>query len=260
MEIIHLWDKVPALDGEEPVLEYYPAENKTTSATCVIFPGGGYSFRSAWEGEGYARFLNSQGMDAFVCEYRVNPYRFPIQLLDARRAVRYVRANAEKYGVDPDRIAVMGSSAGGHLAALVANYRKPIDFEGADELDSIDPVPNATILCYPVIRQVDSEDQAVYGCFMNLVHDKPHVDYYVDMMVTDETPPAFIWATYEDSCVNINGSYNYGKALREHHIPHELHILEGGDHGLGLADDNPQVAQWTGLLVNWLKLKGWLAK
>ena len=79
-------------------------------------------------------------------------------------------------------------------------------------------------------------------------------------MVTDETPPAFIWATYEDSCVNINGSYNYGKALREHHIPHELHILEGGDHGLGLADDNPQVAQWTGLLVNWLKLKGWLAK
>ncbi len=260
MEVIHLWDNVPALDGEEPVLEYYPAEHKTTDATCVIFPGGGYMFRSPFEGDGYARFLNSVGMDAFVCEYRVNPSRFPIQLLDARRAMRYVRANAEKYGIDPDRIAVMGSSAGGHLAALLANYKEPIEFEGTDELDKIDPIPNATILCYPVIHQANSEDTDVYGCFMNLVHDKPHEDYYVDVMVTDKTPPAFIWATYEDSCVNIINSYIYGKALRDHKIPHELHILMGGDHGLGLAEDNPQVSQWTDLLVNWLKHIGWLAK
>lgn len=258
MEIIHLWKEVPELTLEEPILEYFPAENKKTDATVVIFPGGGYVFRSGYEGEGYARFLNSLGMDAFVCEYRVNPSRFPIQLLDARRAMRYVRANAEKYGIDPNKIGAMGSSAGGHLAALLANYRKPIDNEGVDELDSVDPVPNATILCYPVIRQVNEQDDAVYGCFMNLVHDRPHVDYYVDLMVDENTPPAFIWATYDDSTVNIISSYSYATALRNHNIPHEMHILMGGDHGLGLAPENPHVGQWSGLLANWLKHIEWI--
>ena len=260
MEIIHLWDNVPALDGEEPVLEYYPAKNKTTDATFVIFPGGAYAFRSAFEGDGYARFLNSMGMDAFVCEYRVLPNRFPLQLLDARRAMRYVRANAEKYGIDPNKIGAMGSSAGGHLAALLANYKEKIDYEGVDKLDDVDPVPNSTVLCYPAIRAVNDEDQTVYGCLMNLAGDSPVENYYPDTMVTEQTPPAFIWATYEDACVNIISSYTYGKALRDHNVSHELHILTGGDHGLGLADGIPGVEQWSGLMVSWLKRNGWLAE
>ena len=258
MEIIHLWDNVPALQGEEPVLEYFPAENKTTDATMVIFPGGGYAFRSAYEGEGYARFLNTLGMDAFVCEYRVLPNRFPLPLLDARRAVRYVRANAEKYSVSPDKIGAMGSSAGGHLAALLSNYIGTIGYEGEDELDRVDPFPNLAVLCYPAICQVDEDDLAVYGCFMNLVHDKPHADYYADNLVHNNTPPTFIWATYEDSCVNVISSYIYATALRNHKIPHELHIFTGGDHGLGLAEDNEHVGQWTGLLTNWLKRVNWI--
>lgn len=258
MEIIHLWNNAPALVGEEPILEYYPAENKTTDATMVIFPGGGYAFRSAYEGDGYAKYLNSLGMDAFVCEYRVLPNRFPLQLLDARRAMRYVRANAEKYGIAPDKIGAMGSSAGGHLAALVANYLGKIDFEDIDELDKVDPIPNFTVLCYPAICQVNEEDTIVYGTFMNLVHDRPHSDYYVDLLVHDKTPPAFIWATYDDAIVNVLSSYIYGTALKNHKIPHELHIFAEGEHGLGLAENDPYVGQWTGLLANWLKKYNWI--
>lgn len=258
MEIIHLWNEVPALDGEEPVLEYYPAENKTTDATMVIFPGGGYAFRSPHEGDGYARFLNSLGMDAFVCEYRVLPNRFPLQLLDARRAMRYVRANAERYGVDPEKIGVMGSSAGGHLAALVSNFLDKIDYEGVDELDLVDPIPNLAVLCYPAIRQVNEEDTIVYGCFMNLVHDKPHQDIYVDRLVNSKTPPTFIWSTYEDACVNVISSYVYATALRDHKIPHEVHVFTCGEHGLGLAENDEYVCQWTTLLINWLKRVNWI--
>ncbi len=242
------------------MLEYYPAENKTTDATFVIFPGGAYAFRSAFEGDGYARFLNSMGMDAFVCEYRVLPNRFPLQLLDARRAVRYIRANAEKYGIDPNKIGAMGSSAGGHLAALLANFKEQIEFEGADELDKVDYIPNSTVLCYPAIRPVNEEDSTVYGCLKNLTGERDPEDFYPDTLVTDSTPPAFIWATYEDACVNMINSYIYGKALRDHHVPHELHILTGGDHGLGLAQNVPGVCQWSGLMVSWLRRNGWLAE
>ena len=102
MENIKLWDSVPAHDGgDAPYLTYYPAENKKGNGTVIIFPGGGYARRAPHEGKGYAEYLNANGINCFVLEYRVSPNRFPLPLLDARRAVRYVRANAEKYGIDP---------------------------------------------------------------------------------------------------------------------------------------------------------------
>ena len=109
MEVINVWDEVPLyIDGEEkPLLKYYQAEKKLSTGTVIILPGGAYLCRAAHEGEGYALFLNRAGYDAFVLEYRVAPYRHPAPLLDARRAVRYVRANAERYGIDPEKIAVM---------------------------------------------------------------------------------------------------------------------------------------------------------
>ena len=153
MDIIQLWENVPGYvdGGEKPYITYYPAENKKGDGAVIIFPGGGYAKRAPHEGKGYADYLTAQGISCFVLEYRVSPNRFPLPLLDARRAVRYVRANAEKYGIDPNKIAVMGSSAGGHLAAFVSTYLKPIDGEGADDLDTVDFRPNAQILCYPVI-------------------------------------------------------------------------------------------------------------
>ena len=142
MENMLLWENTPGLCEFTPVLEYYPAEEKKTGATVVICPGGGYSDRAVYEGKGYAEYLNTLGMDAFVCQYRVAPHRFPLPLLDIRRAIRMVRSKAEEFGIDPNRIAVMGSSAGGHRAALTSTYHKPIDFEGMDEIDKQDYIPN----------------------------------------------------------------------------------------------------------------------
>ncbi len=258
MTVLDLWDEVPAVNGEIPVLEYYPAKNKTTDATVVIFPGGGYAGRAPKEGDGYAVFLNSIGMDAFVCEYRVAPYRFPVPLLDARRAVRYVRHNAEKFGIDPDKIAVMGSSAGGHLAALVSTYKDRIDYENTDETDRVSFMPNATILCYPVIHHPDDECCHT-GSYLNLTGDeKEHPELSPDLLVDDNTPTAFIWHTSNDGGVSVINSYLYATALRKHSILHEMHIFPDGPHGLDVAAGMPHVAQWTGLLKNWFIDMKWL--
>ena len=258
MKVLNLWENAPAVNGETPVLEYYPAKNKTTDATVVIFPGGGYGGRAPKEGDGYAVFLNSIGMDAFVCEYRVAPYRFPIPLLDARRAVRYVRYHAKEFGVDPDRIAVMGSSAGGHLAALVSTYKDSIEFEDTDEIDRVSPIPDATILCYPVIHHPDDEC-CHKGSYYNLTGDEnEHSELSPDLLVDDSTPRAFIWHTSNDGAVSVINSYLYATALRNHNIQHEVHIFPDGPHGLDIAAGMPHVAQWTGLLKNWFTDLGWL--
>ncbi len=261
MQTFKLWDNVPGLCEETPVLEYFPAENKKSTATVVIYPGGGYGMRAPHEGAGYAEYFNSIGMDAFVCEYRVSPHRFPLPLLDARRAVRYVRANAEKFNIDPDRIAVMGSSAGGHLAALTSTYVAPIEFEGDDEIDAAAYLPNATILCYPVICSPET-GIAHNGSFWNLLGGDSYytaVGYSCDRLINETTPDAFIWHTSDDNAVNVTNSLNYGAALRKAGKKFEMHIFPEGRHGLGLAENEaPHVAQWAGLMKNWLINKGWL--
>ncbi len=261
MEILHLWDNAPGTYTDEPVLHYYPAENKTSDGTVVIFPGGGYTHLANHEGQGYAEYLNSIGMDAFVCPYRVFPHLFPLPLLDARRAVRYVRVNAKKFGINPERIAVMGSSAGGHLAALVSTYTAPIDFENSDETDKADYRPDATILCYPGIHHPDDTGIAHIGSYLYLLgEDRQDMapSLSPDLLVKDTTPPAFLWHTAEDNSVNVINSYLYATALRKHGIPCEMHIFPNGRHGLGLAPSVPHTAQWAGLLKNWIDNMGWM--
>ena len=228
METLQMWDKVPGRADEVPVLEYYRAENRKSDGCVVIYPGGGYAGRAPHEGKGYAEFFNSIGMDAFVCEYRVTPHYFPLPLLDARRAVRYVRHHAAEYGLDPAKVAVMGSSAGGHLAALVSTYTAPIDFENLDDVDGENPIPNATILCYPVIHYPDETKVAHEGSYVNLLGpDRIGVapGYSPDLLVSDSTPTAFLWHTSDDDGVNVINSYLYASALRRHGIPHEMHIF-----------------------------------
>ena len=259
MTSYQLWEKTPGMCEEIPVIEYYPAENRISDATVVIYPGGGYGMRAPHEGKGYAEYFNSVGMDAFVCEYRVYPHLFPLPLLDARRAVRWVRHHATEFGLDPHKVAVMGSSAGGHLAGMVSTYTAPIDFEDIDEIDRENPIPDATILCYTVCHYPDGTDVAHAGSFINLCgKDGDFKAVSNDLNVTDSTPPAFLWHTSDDGGVNVINTYLYATALREHGIPHEVHVFPRGPHGLGLAPDFPHVAQWAGLMKNWLIWMGWL--
>ena len=260
MQTFKMWENTPAVAGEEPILEYYPCENKKTDSAIVICPGGGYAHRADHEGKGYAEFFNSIGMDAFVLQYRVSPYRFPVELADSRRSIRWVRANSEKFGINPDKIGIMGSSAGGHLAAMTSTYRGEIDYENEDEIDKTDYLPNFQVLAYPVITTADLSNVHI-GSVINLLGDKQlELAQKVDpTLVADEkTPIAFIWHTSDDGAVNVCNSLRYGEKLREQNIKFEMHIFPEGYHGLGLAPNHPHVAQWSGLLKNWLEFNNLL--
>jgi acetyl esterase/lipase len=255
-----LWEITPGLCQTEPeIVPYVPGEKRSDGAI-VIFPGGAYRGLADHEGSGYAEFLAGQGITSFVVKYRVAPHKFPLELLDARCAVRWVRAHAEEYGIRKDRIAVMGSSAGGHLAALVSTYRGKIDFEGLDAVDAEDYLPNAQILCYPVICNPENAFAHV-GSYHNLLESRESaVQKKVDpcLLADEQTPSAFIWHTAGDAGVNVINSYRYAEKLRTLNVPVEMHIFPYGPHGLGLAPKHPHVAQWSGLLLNWLRLLEWL--
>lgn len=258
-EKMQLWKSVPGLCEETPMLTAYIPENKKSDSAIVVCAGGGYGFRSPHEGEGYATFLAENGYTAFVLDYRVSPHRFPLPLLDSRRAIRYVRYNAEKYGIDKNKIAIMGSSAGGHLAALTSTYYEPIDFEGLDEIDKEDFIPNAQILCYPVIKLLGS-GITHFGSGKNLLAENlPEMAEMLspDLIATEKAPKAFIWHTFTDEGVSVINTLDYAKRLKEVGGSVECHIFPEGGHGAGLAlgDDDilKHINQWSKLLLNWLK-------
>ena len=255
MDTVQLWEQTPGMCEEIPVLDIYIPENRTTDIAVVIMPGGGYRGRAPHEGRGYAEFLNEHGIAAFVCQYRVAPHRFPLPLLDARRAIRYVRYFSEKFGISKEKVYIMGSSAGGHLSAMTSTYREPIEFEGLDDIDRENPNPNGQILCYPVIKLL-GKGVAHLGSGMNLLGDKQvemGEELSPDLIADESTPKAFIWHTFSDPAVNVINSLDYAKRLRQMNVPVEMHIYPEGPHGLGLAPAYPHVAGWAERLIAWLK-------
>ena len=260
MKSYKLWSNTPCyIEGEEdPQIHYYPAEHKTHDGTIVIFPGGGYTHRAEHEGKGYAEFLNTQGMDAFVVDYRIAPYTHPAQLLDARRAVRFVRYHAKEFGIAPDKVGVMGSSAGGNLIALLCTHTAPIDGEMTDDIDVLDCMPNAQIHCYSYISFAEDGiriDWCTEKLFPGTVKDNAET-YSPELHIPDNAPPAFLFHTVEDRTVNVIHSLRYAENLRKKNVLCEVHIFPEGDHGMGLGvrpdRGNPHAAQWPGLLWNWL--------
>ena len=267
-EIYNLWQNIPGKCSEIPVIKYYKPQNKISDCAVVIFPGGGYEKRAAHEGDGYAEFLAQNGITAFVVEYRIAPHYFPLPLLDARRAMRFVRSRADHYGIDKNKIAAMGSSAGGHLTALLATYTLAIDGEITDKADETDYMPNAQILCYPVINLYNTEIAHI-GSGNNLTGNKIAESGDVDtrkkltpsLLCTSETPPAFIWHTFDDATVNVKNSLEYAASLKDCGVGTELHIFPNGRHGLGLTEHSNalenHVAQWSSLMLEWLGYMGW---
>jgi acetyl esterase/lipase len=271
MEIFKLWKNVPGLCEEEPVLEFYPALKKSTDATVVICPGGGYAHRAPHEGQGYAEYFNTIGMNAFVCQYRVSPHRFPLPLLDIRRAIRYVRANAESFGIDPEQVYIMGSSAGGHLTALSSTYFEPIELENTDEIDKLSCIPNGQILCYPVITTGEythvHSTQRLCGKFDKdpiVTYTREEADRFsLELHVKENTPPTFLWHTAADQAVPVENSLLFACALSRAKVPFELHIFPEGPHGLSLCNDLtmsgnskysvPHNACWIDLACKWAR-------
>ena len=252
-EALTLWSVAPGNSEQIPTLTYYKSECKTSDSAALIFPGGAYNHFAEHEGKSYALFLNSLGMDAFVLEYRIAPAHFPLPLIDARRAACYIRHNAEEFGIDKDKLLVMGSSAGGHLAAFLSTYKGEIDGEGADEIDEIDYMPNGQILCYPVIEPIGH-----LLSFKNFSGGREELfeNYMPSGLVDTDTPPAFMWHTARDQSVNVLNTISYAKALKEHDVSCELHIFPDGMHSLAMSLGEDKISKhvhsWTELLVNWL--------
>lgn len=238
-----------------PQITEYPADS---AGAVVVFAGGGYGMRAEHEGPVIGEWLRTLGITAFVVDYRVAPYAHPAQISDAMRAVKYVRHNAEKFGIDKNKIAAMGFSAGAHLAGSVSVHYDKNMYEPTDEIDGESCRPDASILCYPVIDMFEYRHD---GSRQNLIGERAlHADKELMSLykhVTADTPQAFIWHTSSDQAVPVENSLLYAGALSRVQVPFEMHIYPIGSHGLGLAKELPHVGQWTKSLENWLKLIEW---
>ena len=250
-------------DKDIPTLTpYLPEAGKATGAAIVICPGGGYGGLAPHEGADYARFLNESGIAGFVLKYRLGSggYRHPVMLQDAARAVRTVRARAEEWKLDPKRIGIMGSSAGGHLASTLLTHFDAGKPDAADPIERQSSRPDLGILCYAVITLGEFTHQ---GSKRNLLGNNPAPDLVRalsnELQVTKDTPPCFIWHTYEDPGVPVENSLQFAEALRRAGVPCDLHIYQKGQHGLGLGtrEWNPEKRHpWTRDCVFWLKAQG----
>lgn len=240
---------------------YLPEKDKATGCAIVVCPGGGYGgLAMGHEGDEIGKWLNSLGIAAFVCDYRHRGkgYGHPAPLEDAQRAIRTVRARAKEFGVDPQRIGVLGFSAGGHLASTAATHFDNGEAEAEDLIQRVSCRPDFAVLCYPVIA-FDAEYTHKGSQFNLIGRDAPKElveSLSNEKQVTADTPPTFLWHTTEDKAVPPENSVQFYLACVKHKVPAELHIFEKGPHGIGLAAKYPGADQWPKLLELWLVNRG----
>jgi acetyl esterase/lipase len=247
-------------DEDRPSLTIYVASANKVPTGVVVCPGGGYAHLALdHEGTQIAAWLNHLGISAFVLKYRLGPrYHHPIELGDGQRAVRYVRAHASEYGIDSHRIGIWGFSAGGHLASSVGTHFDAGNRDGADPIDRETSRPDFMILAYPVIT---FEEPFLHrGSRTALLGETPDPALIAvlsnERQVTKETPPTFLFHTSDDPVVPVENSIVFYTALHKAGVPSEMHIYEHGEHGVGLAKNNPALSMWPDLLSNWLKARG----
>ncbi len=253
-------------DDDKPTLAIsLPPADKATGAAVIVCPGGGYrGLAMSYEGIEVGQWLNDHGIAAFVLKYRHKGtgYEHPSPLDDAQRAIRTVRARAAEFGVDPQRIGILGFSAGGHLASSAGTHFDKGNPDSPDKIQRVSCRPDFLILCYPVISFV--APQTHQGSKKNLLGENPDPKLVESMsselQVTPETPPAFLFHTNEDSGVPPENSVLFYLALRKSGVPAELHIYEKGPHGVGLGQKLPAVNSWPDRCIDWLKGRGLLEK
>jgi acetyl esterase/lipase len=212
------------------------------------------------EGQQIADWLNSLGISAFVCDYRHRGkgYGHPAPLQDAQRAIRIVRAEGAKWNVAPDKIGIIGFSAGGHLASTTATHFDAGNKSAEDAIERVSCRPDFAILSYAVIAF--DEPHTHRGSQHNLLGQDAPADlvrnFSNEKQVTADTPPTFLWHTNADTAVPPENSVYFYLALRKANVPAELHIFEKGRHGIGLGKDVPGAAHWSQLCEEWLKVRG----
>jgi acetyl esterase/lipase len=266
---ILLWEKgAPGAlgqteDDQPSITVYKPWDSKTPGTAVVIAPGGSYGFlASNHEGRQVANWFNSLGVTAFLLKYRLGPrYHHPIELGDAQRAIRMVRARAAEFNVRPDQIGMMGFSAGGHLASTVATHFDNGNPSASDPIDRVSCRPDFVVLGYPVITFQPPHRHG--GSKDNLLGENPDPKLVEELsnerQVTAQTPPTFLWTTSEDTVVPPENSVSFYSALHKAGVPAELHIFEKGPHGVGLALGDPVLGEWPALLAHWLRSRGLLS-
>lgn len=279
-EIIPLWpegvpDARPELGDEYveegrvhrvqvPTLTHFPApSDRRTGAAFIICPGGGYQRLSVGkEGNDVADWLNSLGIECFVLKYRLKEYGHPAPLRDVLRAIRIVRSRAGEFGIRPDRIGVIGSSAGGHLASSAATLFGHPDGRTGHALDAVDARPDLCVLMYPVIlMEGPAAHRGSRDALLGPTLDAEGLELLsTDRQVTPRTPPTFLFHTGEDNSVPPENSLAFYSALRRHGVAAELHVYERGPHGAGLARQLGTAAGWPDACTAWLRERGWLAQ
>jgi len=268
-EKVLLWPQgAPGKQGDEDVdkawLWVYPAAREKANGTAIVVcPGGGYGALAVdHEGTQIARWLNSIGVSAYVLKYRLGPrYRHPAPMQDVQRALQYVRSNAAANGIAPNRIGVMGFSAGGHLASTAATHVLDADPNAADPVAKVSSRPDFAVLAYPVISMTEPWGHA--GSKRNLLGENPDPDLAKlmsnEQQVSPQTPPTFLFHTAEDTGVPVENSLAFFAACRKHKVPAELHVYQFGPHGVGLAPGDPALSTWKERLHDWLRNSGFLA-
>ena len=266
---ILLWDNgapgaLGQADSDKPTITAYRAPRGSSGTAIIVAPGGGYgALAIEHEGRQWAYWYNAMGITAFVLKYRLGPrYHHPIELGDAQRAIRTVRSRAAEFNIVPDRIGMMGFSAGGHLTSTAGTHFDSGKADSTDPIERVSSRPDFLILGYPVI----SFDPAIThaGSLRNLLGENPDPKLVEnlsnDLQVTGQTPPTFIFHTTNDAAVPVENSLRFYLALRKAKVPVEMHLFENGPHGVGMALNDPSLSSWPNLLMNWLRARGLLTK
>jgi acetyl esterase/lipase len=242
-------------DADVPnITVYLPPASKAACGAVLICPGGGYNVLcSSYEGHDIAKWLNGYGIAGIVLKYRLNPYRHPVPLQDAQRAMRLVRLYAKDWHIAPNRIGVMGFSAGGHLASTLGTHFDAGNPEADRPIDRMSCRPDFMILVYPVITM---GSMGHGGSKQNLLGPMPsQADIELlsnERHVTEQTPPAFLAHSIADRTVSVENSRMFYKALKAKGVPAKYVELKTGDHGLGCGK-GAEWEQWQSACAKWLK-------
>jgi acetyl esterase/lipase len=274
IQTIRLWPGTPPQArgdtcNDIPALTVFsPRKGTGNGSAVIIFPGGAYvNLAGDLEGREVADWFTARGFHAFVLSYRLgsNGYLLPVPLLDARRAIQTVRARATDYHISPNRIVVIGFSAGGHLAALAGTQSVPgspdADDPAQDPIARASSRPDYLVLGYPWLDAITKDTTYLSYCkIFNLMDqcDALRAQYDPVLFVSKDTPPTFIYHTFNDKIAAVEPSIEFYEALVKAGVPSEMHIFSNGKHGSGLGKGDPALDQWPSLLENWLRAQGLL--